>query len=543
MNYYKAVKFKNFIIIASTISNSEIAELQESSFGCIKGTKSEPNIRLEGQKYFLREWQEYTFLGTPDAPLTTDDFSHIGQLGINNTGFIMFKNFVGLAKFRGQLFEVDSLKVDSNQLNNLLEYIDQRIKASISLNFSSQGLTAGEYRKSKERFQKFYMYQKLYKMLKDNQVHSPLQVVQKFPNQQIESSAFSVPLSRAKITSNKTIIDILSGTSEIVEYKKHPSYVNLTSFFPKNVKEYTRITTIDTNENRFIKFFITYCIRLLTNFTKDLVSYDLSESSTSNSLLIEELQEYKKYYQKLLVNSFFKQISAINHINFSSTILTKKVGYKNIYKLYLDLKKVPMNIFGTKDLILLFENKSIDKIYEYICLFRLVDILNSIYLSNSIENVNVNTDNKIYSVSLSENNDEVEFIFPKNNKFPKSRLTFQHSFTRGNKSSYSVEFRPDFTLEIVNEQKKKYYYHFDAKFKISKYGNSKNDDIVKMHSYRDGIVNTIGSFVLFPGDQENIYLADYNYPFSGVGAFPLKFDNSKDSSLKLMLFNCLVNLK
>ncbi|WP_223317777.1 DUF2357 domain-containing protein [Leuconostoc mesenteroides] len=543
MNYYKAKKFKNFIIIASNISNTELLQLKESNSKCIQGTELEPSIRSDGQQYFLSEWQEYTFLGTTEKPLTTDDFLQNGHLGINNTGFITFKNFIGMTRFREQLFEVDSEKVDSNQLQNLLSYIDQRIEETVSLNFSSQGIATGEYKKSPERFKKFYMYQHLYKMLTDKRIVPYLQIIQKYPNQQIETEILSVPLSRTKHISTETIADIMSGVSEILVAKSSLDNTQFRSFLPKNVNEYTRKTTVNTNGNQFIKFFIIYCVKLLTNFIRDLVADDANNLYTSNVLLIEELQAYRKYFQKLLINPFFKQVSAINHINFSSTILTKKYGYKDVYKLYLELKQVPMNVFGTKDLILLFKNKSIDKIYEYICLFRLVDILNSIYLNKSAEHIKTNTESKIYSVSLSENNDEVEFFFPESKIFPKSRLTFQHSFTKSNSTSYSVEFRPDFTLEIISDQNKKCYYHFDSKFRISNYGSSKNDDIVKMHSYRDGIVGTIGAFVLFPGDQKDIYLADSRHPYSGVGALPLKFDGSTDSKIKLLLLDSLKSFK
>ena len=128
MNYYKAKKFKNFIIIASNISNTELLQLKESNSKCIQGTELEPSIRSDGQRYFLSEWQEYTFLGTTEKPLTTDDFLQNGHLGINNTGFITFKNFIGMTRFREQLFEVDSEKVDSNQLQNLLSYIANVLK-------------------------------------------------------------------------------------------------------------------------------------------------------------------------------------------------------------------------------------------------------------------------------------------------------------------------------------------------------------------------------------------------------------------------------
>ena len=117
------------------------------------------------------------------------------------------------------------------------------------------------------------------------------------------------------------------------------------------------------------------------------------------------------------------------------------------------------------------------------------------------------------------------------------KLLYNKTFSRSNNdyNSYSVQLRPDYSLE-VHANDKTYYIHFDAKYK--KYGDSetfKNEDIVKMHAYKDAISNTIGAYVLYPGTDNEIY---YENDFESVGAFGLipgeeKFDKIEELIYKL----------
>lgn len=69
--------------------------------------------------------------------------------------------------------------------------------------------------------------------------------------------------------------------------------------------------------------------------------------------------------------------------------------------------------------------------YEYICLFRLVDILGYMY-SNS--KTNIKTVNNGYTISLSETNGDIQFNFYGHKGLPDAMLTYQTSFSRKNKS-------------------------------------------------------------------------------------------------------------
>lgn len=533
MNYFKAIRLDDFIIFSTQLSEKELKEFEENeSIIHIVGEKSSNNIRFKDGRYYLYEWKEYSVLGTKRKPLSQVDFNHFGSIGRRNTGTILFKNYVGLSKFRNQLFNIESQKMESDTVNQLISIIDERVNETISMNFSSQGISKSEFQKSVERYRDYYLYQKLYNSIKKDKILPFINRVERFPNRQFQRSKHEVSISTIQDISEDTLIDIFSGQTPFAVLKTDIKNKNIGNYLPETVNEYYNQVSIDTNENRFVKFFITYCINLITEFTELLTS-----NQTSNKILIEELTDYRAVFQKKLNSNFFKEVSSIDSINYSSTTLTKQFGYKQLYQEYVNLKQSPFNLFDTKSLVELFENKSVDKLYEYICLFRLVDIVEGIYKNKPTRSVEIKNNN-LFTVAISEENGGVEFIFNERDGLPTSKILFQHSFNKKNKGSYSVEFKPDFTLEILNKEGN-LYYHFDSKFRVSQDLSSKNDDIAKMNSYRDGIKNTIGAVVLFPGNKSDFYEADTKKKFSGVGAYPVNINSNFDSKIKELLEECL----
>lgn len=540
MEYFKAIKFTDFIIFTEDTTDEELINLEKGFSQKILGTNKDKHIRFHSDNYYLYEWTTYSIVGLNNNPLNKSDFFYNGEIGRHNTGTLLFKNFIGAAKFRNVTFFIESKKMDTNDFNNLIEIIDERINTTTSLIFDSKGFAQAKFKKNKERFHHFYVYQKLFNSLKKSKIIPYIQYISNHPNYQLKKDIRTTKIELIQNLSSESVIDVFSGTTPVIKATKHNkslgfSYKNL-NIIPLEMNEHTDSISIDTNENQFVKFFINVCIRILTKFLNDLTNLDTG-NIIKNSILISEIESFRKELQKHLRSNFFKDISNLNTINYSSTILTRRYGYKELYREYINLKKTPINCFDDKSLIELFQNRSVDKLYEYICLFKLVDLIQEIYKMNAVQNITFSSE-RIYTVSLSEANGGVSFVFPESSKLPETRLLFQHSFSIENNLSYSVKFEPDFTLQILKNSKV-YNYHFDAKFRMSKESTSKNEDLVKMHGYRDGINNTIGAFVLFPGNSSETYIISDELPYQGVGAFPLNFDSSNDDILKDILSNIL----
>ena len=129
--------------------------------------------------------------------------------------------------------------------------------------------------------------------------------------------------------------------------------------------------------------------------------------------------------------------------------------------------------------------------------------------------------------------------------------------------SYSLAFRPDYTL-MVTIGEHMHYIHFDAKYRseleiidfYSKIGKSdeeldeeinkrdeleekeyvfKDGDIYKMHTYKDSILQTEGSYVLYPGSKTKRF-RESEWIIPSVGAFSLTPGNDDIEEDNLAIF-------
>lgn len=123
---------------------------------------------------------------------------------------------------------------------------------------------------------------------------------------------------------------------------------------------------------------------------------------------------------------------------------------------------------------------------------------------------------------------------------------------------YTLSLWPDgFTQDEAEEQELITHVHFDAKYKVDslaklfgsekenldeekaqqRAGNYKRADLLKMHAYRDAIRRSAGAYVLYPGNEpEQVPFMGFHELLPGLGAFPLRPNNSDDGSAALERF-------
>lgn len=132
---------------------------------------------------------------------------------------------------------------------------------------------------------------------------------------------------------------------------------------------------------------------------------------------------------------------------------------------------------------------------------------------------------KSFDISLEGKDIAIDLLY--NKTFAKNKSDYM---------SYSVELRPDYSLNIhIGE--KDYLIHFDAKYKLNIEDESfKNQDIVKMHAYKDAILGTVGAYVLYPGEKNKIYYENRDEKLESVGAFPLRPGDNLHNRKKISEF-------
>ncbi|MEE1336087.1 DUF2357 domain-containing protein, partial [Methanobrevibacter sp.] len=263
-------------------------------------------------------------------------------------------------------------------------------------------------------------------------------------------------------------------------------------------------------------------------------------------------------------SKFFNHISAMEYVPFNSQILQKKEGYREIFQYFLMLEfSFRLSWDEINNQFKGFEKK-LSELYEYWCYFKLLKVLNDLSVRKiSFEDVfRINNDN--WSISIKKGvNSRKRFVLILYGYEIEIELFYNLRFSDGSKyRSYSLAFKPDYTL-LVTINGITSYIHFDAKYRSEleivdfydkivsdaqlneeidkrdsleeKEAVFKDGDIYKMHTYKDSILMTEGSYVLYPGNKtKQFFESDTVIP--SVGAFSLTPGNDDMDENNLGVF-------
>jgi predicted component of viral defense system (DUF524 family) len=195
-------------------------------------------------------------------------------------------------------------------------------------------------------------------------------------------------------------------------------------------------------------------------------------------------------------------------------VLQKRDGYSHLFKLYSLLQLATRHAALRFDQLI--ELKDVPKLYEYWCFFQVKRALEQVLLiqPKTITWLFNPQEETTLEVGLRLDYGDVSLYYDK--KCVKNQSDFNGL------SSYSLELRPD--IMICQGSRKLI---LDAKYKVdTNKDDAKNEDIIKMHAYRDAINDVWGAYVLYPGKEADKlekypYFGEANTSYKGVGAIPL----------------------
>lgn len=316
-----------------------------------------------------------------------------------------------------------------------------------------------------------------------------------------------VPSHKVKKTDNKTIEWLL----------KHPENVvkNSTGYTVIKAPTVQKHITYNTTENQFTKFIIKTVVRKLTDF-KD--RYEKS-TRTPESDVVNTVDNMVSGLNKLISNSFFKDVDDYRATQSMSLVFSMAPGYKELFKYYLMMHR-GLTLNGD---VFRMSLKDTAQLYEYWCFIKLVSLMKKNYQLASPDVIKI--DNTGVTVSLVKGRkSEVKFINPRTGE----RIVL--AYNPGEQNTQTVNQKPDNVLTLDKRGSDvEYKYVFDAKYRIENNPSDpfypdnepgpKVSDINTMHRYRDSIVyenkgpsrfmfekTMFGAYVLFPYDNpEGIY--------------------------------------
>lgn len=269
--------------------------------------------------------------------------------------------------------------------------------------------------------------------------------------------------------------------------------------------------TVDTHENRYVKFTMERIVSKLENLVAAIrKTFAIKETDAE---LISKLDNMITILRHRLRLPFWKGIGKLDR-TVNSLVLLMGTGYREVFQIYVIISKSivlqgELYKMSVKDIATLYEYWTFLKLGAILQKNNIIGDQNIIQMSNDGLFLNLQRNRIAYR----------KFIHPETGE----QITLQYQYTAGQHGP-TVTQRPDSMLSIEKKGKDYLYqYIFDAKYRINIGENMlpgpKEDDINTMHRYRDSIVaerngkyerTAFGAYVLFPWNDEQTY---QNHPF------------------------------
>lgn len=439
---------------------------------------------------------------------------------------LRFDNIVGLVNILGVTYDVRSRKLLDNadgntQFQTLLDEING-IARSLTFKFTG---TAHSHREAEHDYHQNllevfdYYYQLTFGYPVTDNLDALLNQCIRQPHTAYQDISVNVPLRSSKkpapafftqLSKRSEWAKITAGhgmANSTIAQRTHARTGNY--LLPLTVTEKQHVPTLNTLENRFIKFFLEDMAALCLRILNGRFEGEIKNKAT-------------RLHHKLLTllrQPFFNGLIRLSFIPGSSSVLLKKSGYREIYYHFVQSK------FSFRPILADVRKqaqrpglKNIATLYEIWVFFKIAaGLFPNTLIRETFHGRVLKNGSFIGSYSWEANN---------------ARLSFNQSFTQTNGGSYSVTLRPDVSL-FRNGR----LYLFDAKYKFNTIVEDedqllrivKAEDIHKMHAYIDAIPAAQSAIVLYPGTSYIFYdkaagRLEETRPLNrlnGVGALPL----------------------
>lgn len=316
---------------------------------------------------------------------------------------------------------------------------------------------------------------------------------------------------------------------------------------PERFSVPTHVETVDTFENRFVKF-VLLAFRDVTAHIGEALERlgggaPIKRGRAEVAALLDTLDAW-------LSHGLFREIGRLEHLPLNSQVLQKKAGYRDILRAWLHLECAARLSWTGGDSVYSAGQRDVATLYEYWVFMQLarivahrcgtpLDISSLITSTESALSLTLERGKTCVLRNRIAHHGRRIAIDLHYNK------TFRHHESA--EGSWTRQMRPDISVHIAPENAEGYWVHFDAKYRVDTIGelfgpvaedgdtptemlrNAKRTDLLKMHAYRDAIRRSSGAYVIYPGDNAEA-MPRYHEVLPGIGAFPLRPSANGDAN-------------
>ena len=481
------------------------------------------------------------------------------NLGDNNkfklAGTLNFRSYVGKSFLDVKKDNIKSIQIPIEVRSKKIDYFNQYSamiadlsQHALSLIFEVNSPLYQEFKLANEEKLTYYEdFMFLEYLFRQDNLPTIFEYLSKNMHSQLINHDETVPISLANNLNSSSINNIVSKPNQLFKTDSSIKMSDkLNGYLPYDIHQIKHEESIDTPENQFFKYFL----EMLQNLVEKMLV------NSKKGYVQDKLNFYKEEISYYLSAKFFNHISTLDYVPFNSQVLQKKEGYRDIFQYFLMLEfSFRLSWDDLNNKFKGFEKK-LSELYEYWCYFELLKVLNDLSITKiNFEDVfEVNKTNWVINVIKGKRSSKK---FKLNIRGQDVKIELFYNLTFSDKSdykSYSLAFKPDYTL-LISTEVKQHFIHFDAKYRseleiidfyekigektdseIEKEINKrdsleekeyvfKDADIYKMHTYKDSILLSSGSYVLYPGTKSK-YFMEEDLIIPSVGAFSLTPGNT-----------------
>jgi len=440
-------------------------------------------------------------------------------------GFYNSNNFVGILNLELMGINENHIEIESKKINykdefsRLVEELSEDIIDLISMDSSFHQNMLSKSSKVNDRKENLYSsFAYIKSFLSFDKMPMYLAYLIKKPFTKTTTIVEEKYIWESEDIDSDNLISAYQDISNL--YELDNSYSNFPiSTIPLMIDSISYHDTIDTFENQFIK----HVLELIYNYL------DTIDKNSLGDKFKWEILECKIIVSQYLDSPFFSKISKLKHFSLNSKVLQRKYPYNKFLKFYFSWDMSSSIFFDMYDEMFCMGQKDVPTMYEYFCFITFIKEFDNRYERESLTSNNLlKYQNNTYNFTL-KSGTESKVIYSLNNGY-KLNLYYNKEYNSGkyivNGRSYANSLRPDISLELFYEDSLIGILHFDAKYKVDKNDEFKSEDINKMHTYKDAIMGTLASYILYPGSEKEIYRQEeYGLTteeiFPSVGACPL----------------------
>lgn len=360
---------------------------------------------------------------------------------------------------------------------------------------------------------------------------------------------------------NSTAIRQIASASSRIDLPNDHPLKSIIQSIPSKIKVSNKTETVDTPENRFIKHALVSFQSFCSDFKAKLS--DNSRIKNEAGLLVDRLEQF-------LSHSVFKEISSPETLPLNSPVLQRKEGYREVLRVWLMFDLAAKMVWRGGDDVYSGNKRDVAVLYEYWLFFKLLEIVEEVFKiePKSLEELIKETDDGLGLQLKQGIYMPVKGIYDAGTRKLNIEFSYNRTFSGENKypdsGSWTKSMRPDYTLSIwphgINSENAEReelitHIHFDAKYKVENilgivgseddFKNEKEDqrkgtykrvDLLKMHSYKDAIRRTAGSYILYPGTDSPYTKIGFHELIPGLGAFAVRPSKSTSGTDELKKF-------